>query len=187
MASQRHVVVAEIVKPHGLRGEIVVDSHAESAELFRGLPWVRLEPPSKLRAKPRRFEIESSRTHKGRVLLKLRGLDGRDQAEEWRGWLVTVRADMLPEPDEDEVYLHAILGCEVALEDGAPLGTLAGFEEHGGQEVWTILGPGGREVLLPARPEFVLDIDLDQERITVAPPPGLLDLYLADPDAGDNG
>ncbi|MGE4556920.1 MAG: ribosome maturation factor RimM [Desulfovibrionaceae bacterium] len=179
MAKQDHVVVAVVVKPHGLRGELVLESYAESPELFGELPWVRLAPPQGRREKARRFEIETWRTHKGRVLVKFKGVEGRDQAETWREFLVTVSADLLPEPEDGTVYLHAILGCEVAAEDGSPLGVLDQFSEHGGQEVWSIATPDGREILLPARPEFVKDIDVAARRITVAPPPGLLDIYLA--------
>jgi 16S rRNA processing protein RimM len=178
MAPAKHVVVAEVVKPHGLRGEVVLASHAESDELFGEMEWVRLEPPSGDLRQARRLEIEHWRRHKGRVLLKLRGLDGRDQAELWRGAAVTVPASELPETDEDDVRLHEILGCQVLLHDGAPLGVLEQFAMHGGQEVWSIMTPDGCEVLLPACPEFVAAIDLDARRITVDPPPGLLELYL---------
>jgi 16S rRNA processing protein RimM len=179
MAKQDHVVVAEVIKPHGLRGELVLQCYAESPELFDEVPWIRLAPAQGPRGKARRFEIETWRTHKGRVLVKFKGVEGRDQAETWRGFLVSVSADLLPEPEDGEVYLHAILGCEVATEDGKPLGVLEQFSEHGGQEVWSIVTPDGREILLPARPEFVTDIDVEAKRITVAPPPGLLDIYLS--------
>ena len=61
---------------------------------------------------------------------------------------------------------------------GEQLGTLDHVLFHGEQEVWSILTPDGKEILLPAVPEFVADIDLDAEIIRITPPEGLLELYL---------
>ena len=49
---------------------------------------------------------------------------------------------------------------------------------HGEQELWSILTPEGKEILLPAVPEFVADIDLDTGIIRITPPEGLLELYM---------
>lgn len=64
------------------------------------------------------------------------------------------------------------------MRTGSRLGTLEQVLFHGEQEVWVIVTPDGREVLFPAVPEFVPDIDLDAEIIRIAPPEGLLELYL---------
>ena len=64
--------------------------------------------------------------------------------------------------------------------DGEVIGELEDIDFPAGQEMWVIRAPeseGGYEILLPAVPEFVLDIDLDAEVVTIAPPEGLLDLY----------
>ena len=58
------------------------------------------------------------------------------------------------------------------------IGVITAVAAPAGQELWTITTPAGEEVLLPAVPEFVLDIDLTAEIVVIAPPPGLLDLYL---------
>jgi 16S rRNA processing protein RimM len=121
--------------------------------------------------------VASCRPHQGRALLTIEGVTDRDAAELLRGMEVLVEASKLPEISEDEVYLHDIVGFDAVLEDGSKVGTLEGFLDVPGQDVWIILGPDGREILLPAHDETIVEIDTQARRIVVDPPPGLLDLY----------
>jgi 16S rRNA processing protein RimM len=128
---------------------------------------------------PVAFTVRSWREHKGLVLLKAQGVDDRNRAEELRGMTVLVREDDLPNLEDGEHYLYEMMGCRVVLKDGSDVGVLEQFFETGGQEVWVIIDEQKREIFLPAVPEFVLDVDLDTSTITIAPPEGLLDIYLA--------
>ena len=119
------------------------------------------------------------RMHKGRPLVIFEGVNDRTAAELLRGHVMLVPEDTLPELDEDEVYLHDMLGLSVVLDaTGQKLGVLDHVLFHGEQELWSILTPEGKEILLPAVPEFVADIDLDTEIIRITPPEGLLELYM---------
>jgi len=169
------VLVGEIVKPHGIRGEVRVKSHAESPELFGLVPAIHLREAGRT---PKARAVLSWREHKGFVLLTLDGVADRDAAEALRGSEVLVREADLPELDGDEHYLYQLMGCRVTLEDGTGVGVLEHFFETAGQDTWVIVNEAGTEILLPAVPEFVLDVDLDSGVIVVAPPEGLLDLYL---------
>ncbi|MFH1914173.1 MAG: ribosome maturation factor RimM [Pseudomonadota bacterium] len=169
------VLVGEIVKPHGIRGELCVKNHAQSPELFGHVPAIHLKEGSKA---PTVHAVRSWRAHKGLVLLTLDGVADRDAAEALRGRQVLVREADLPELDEDEHYLYQLMGCRVTLEDGTDLGVLEHFFETAEQDTWIIVNEAGTEILLPAVPEFVLDVDLDAGIIVVDPPDGLLDLYL---------
>ncbi|EPR41674.1 Ribosome maturation factor rimM [Desulfovibrio sp. X2] len=183
MAHENRILIGEVVKPHGLRGELCVQWHAESPELCDDLPRVWLAPAA---GRARSFAIASWRMHQKRLLLTLAGIDGRDQAEAWRGARVYADADDLPSVDEGEVYLHELIGLSVQDESGAVLGRLEAVMAEP-QEVWTIRTPSGEEILFPARPEFVSEIDLDAGTVTVNPPPGLLDLYLGGDASGEAG
>ena len=92
---------------------------------------------------------------------------------------VLVHEDDLPELGDDEHYLYEMMGCRVVLEDGTAVGVLEHFFETAEQDTWVIIDDQQREILLPAVPEFVLDVDLDAEVITIDPPDGLLDIYLS--------
>lgn len=173
----RLVIVGAVVKPHGIRGELCIDSHADSPLLFERVGRVFLR---RGKAPAREFAVRASRVHQDRVLLTLEGVADRDAAEALRGFDLSVAATDLPEPEDHGLYLHELEGLAVRLPDGTPLGTLEGFLFAAGQETWSIRHPSGREILLPADPAFVRDIDLDAGVAVVEPPEGLLDLYLGD-------
>ena len=96
-----------------------------------------------------------------------------------------VERNELPELDEEEIYQADILGLKVFVlqpNDDPPLflGTITSIDAPAGQELWTITTENEKEVLLPAVPEFVLDINLDDEQVLIDPPTGLLDLFLVE-------
>lgn len=169
------LVVAEVVKSHGLRGEVCIDSHADSPFLFSEVPCLYL---AKKGQKPRRFVVRSSRKHKGRMLITFEGVDGRDQADALRGMEVLIREEDLPRANEEDVFMYELEGLSVELEDGTVVGTISDFILAPGQETWVIISPEGKEILFPAVEEFVLSVDLDAEKVVVDPPEGLIDLYL---------
>lgn len=173
------VAVGRVVKPHGIRGEIRVISHADSPLLFDAVPCVWLAPPA---GRPRRYEIAKWRRHKGMVLVLLAGVDDRDKAEALRGHELLVHADDLPDLDDGEVYLHEIVGLTVRTEDGSFSATIAGFVDTPEQETWVLEDDQGREVLFPAVEEFLGEVDLDAGVIVIRPPEGLLELYLTKGD-----
>lgn len=169
------ILVGGVAKPHGIRGEFCIKSYADSPSLFGRVAALFLQDGKK---RPEPFVVKSWREHKGLVLLKCQGVDDRNRAEELRGREVLIHKDDLPELDQGEHYLVDMMGCRVALEDGTDVGVLEAFYETAEQDTWVIMTDDRKEVLLPAVPEFVLDVDLDREIITIAPPEGLLDLYL---------
>ncbi|GAB6036424.1 ribosome maturation factor RimM [Fundidesulfovibrio butyratiphilus] len=170
----KFVAIGRVVKPHGVRGELCVENHASSADLYAvgRVLWLRLPQKS-----GQGLTVVGVRPHQGRLLVTLEGVADRDRAESLRGAEVLAEAGDLPPPGEDEIYLHEIEGFAVVLENGDPVGVLEGFLDLPGQDVWSIRSPQGKEVLLPANDETVAGIDVEARTVTVTPPPGLLDLY----------
>jgi 16S rRNA processing protein RimM len=168
------IPVGGVVKAHGIRGEFGIRCYADSPTLFDGTPLFL----SNGKGRPRPIEVSAWREHKDLVLITSPQVPDRDRAEALRGSELLVRAEDLPDLDEGEHYLYQLVGCRVVLEDGSEVGELKGYYETGEQDTWVIVDKAGTEILLPAVPEFVLDIDLDAEVIVIEPPEGLLDLYL---------
>lgn len=175
-SAEEFISVGGVVKPHGIRGEFCIKSYADSPSLFGRIAALFLQDKAK---SPQSFVVRSWREHKGLVLLTVEGVTDRDQAEALRGRTVLVHEDDLPELDEGEHYLYQMIDCRVQLEDGTPVGMLKGFYETPEQDTWVIVNDDNVEILLPAVPEFVLDVDLDEELIVIDPPEGLLDIYLS--------
>ena len=141
---------------------------------------------------PRPIRVRDWHLWKDQLILGIEGCNDRSAAEQLRGQELLIDASFLPEADEDEPYLRDLIGLSVRLEDGTVVGELESVDFPAGQEMWSIRAPeneGGYEILFPAVPEFVLDIDLSAETVTIAPPEGLLDLYregaVSVPDDGE--
>lgn len=187
MPASSLVVLGRLTKPHGVKGDIRVDYYADSAEL--------LENPLMLRAgrfAPRPVRIREWHLWKDQLILSIEGCNDRSAAEQLRGQELLIDASFLPEAEEDEPYLRDLIGLSVRLEDGTLVGELEDVDFPAGQEMWSIRAPesqGGYEILFPAVPEFVLDIDLTAGTAVIAPPEGLLDLYRdgAAQEAPDDG
>lgn len=195
-ASTLFVLVGRMTKAHGIRGEVVAELYAESPGILSEVRelYLRNEPPgtwpdedTTTAEPPRRERVHAWRMHQDRVLLSLKGLRDRNAAEALRGATIWVRADELPEPDEDDVFLYEIEGLEVFDTDGDRIGVVEDLLDtgHDGQEVWIIRGGRDEEILFPAEPEFVAELDTDAGRVVIDPPPGLLELYIRSEDEND--
>lgn len=172
------LLIGRIRKAHGIKGEVSVDCYADSPSLLRGGVFLQS------RSTPPAFrEVETLRTHHGAVLIRFAGVTDRNAADMLRGLEILIPEGRLPEPDAGEIYRYRLLGLSVTAldEDGreVTLGTISGIDEPAGQELWSISKEGEEDILFPAIPEFILDFDLDNGLVRIAPPPGLIDLYRA--------
>ncbi len=168
--------IGAVIKAHGIRGEILVDYYAESLELLHGTIFLQ-----KGRKPPEAFTVLQRRNHQGRILLQLKGIEDRTMAETLRGYRVLTPKDKLPQIEGPEIYLHDLMGLRVVLHDtGDELGSIVAVDTSSGQELWGIATVDGYEILLPAVPEFVREIDIKHGLVRISPPEGLLELYRQD-------
>ena len=162
-------------RPHGIKGEICVDWYADSPAPLSATFYLQTgnEPP-------RRVQGARVRMHQGRPLLLLPQVADRSAAEVLRGVRVLVARDALPPLEEDEAYIHDIIGFSVINDEtGQRIGVLETVEFPAGQDVWTIRTQDGREVLFPAVEDFIAAFDMPAREVRILPPPGLLDIYLS--------
>ena len=152
-------------------------SAAETLDLAQGTLFLRHRSGGAIRP----FSLLRKRIHHGALLLTFAGVTTRNDAEALRSHTVFVARQEVALAD-NEVFLHDLPGLRVFAvnEKGAEteLGLLESVSVPAGQILWTIRTPDGKEILFPAADDFVLSIDLDAKRARIAPPPGLLDLYL---------
>ncbi len=171
------IKVGIIAKAHGIKGELSLKCLAESPDLLQGDVFIGKSQPD---AKP--AKVLKTRNHHGNILATISGVVDRNQAEELRGSSIYIPASKLPQLSDDEVYLYQLHGLAVSTrnDDGSKshLGTIEAIETPSGQELWHIRTDSGKEVIFPAVEEFVVSIDLEQKETIIAPPPGLLEIYL---------
>lgn len=169
------LVIGRVVKTHGVRGELVVDVRTDD-------PATRFAVGTTLRGRASRnagggesqYVVAASRMHAGRLLLSLKDIQGRDEANELRGTLFLIdAADVDSGDDPDEFYDHELEGLPVSTVDGESVGTVKEVLHLPGGELLSVTTADGREVLIPFVREIVPTVSLDG--IEIDPPDGLID------------
>jgi 16S rRNA processing protein RimM len=182
MSTTRLVTVGRVVRPHGLKGELRIESYADSPFLFDELPVLYLQHEG---GRPLRCHVQSWRTYKKGLLLFLKEITGLDQAEPWKGASILAKYSDLEMGSSEEIFYQDLIGRTVRLENGHLLGRIARIQNHAGQEVWSIEDDQGREILFPAAEQFILRLEKRGSEVVVDPPQGLLELY-GEVDSGRN-
>lgn len=169
----KYLILGQILRPHGIRGELRMRILTDYPERIAKLKTVYLgTSPDDTRMTP--YQVEGNRLSTGAGLLKLRGVDDRDAAERFRELMVMVDMANAVPLEEGEFYLYQLFGIRVVLEDGTLLGTLVDVLETGANDVYIIDSPTYGEVLIPVTSETVLSTDVDQRVMTVRLPEGLI-------------
>jgi 16S rRNA processing protein RimM len=160
-AAPEWVRVARVLRPHGVGGEVAIELLGGDRE--------RLRPGMELRGPQGEVTLEAVRGEGSRLICRLRGVDGRDQAAAISGgYLEVARSDSRPLAD-GEFFHFQLVGLEVQDPEGRRRGELVDVEAYPAHDVYVVRTPAS-ELRVPAVREAVLSIDLDQHKITVAEP-----------------
>jgi 16S rRNA processing protein RimM len=150
--------VGRIAKPHGLRGEVVVELVTNRTE--------RLDAGSVLATDAERdLTVERSSPFQGRWIVAFAGVHTREQADELRG--VVLRAEPMPDNTGEGLWVHELIGSAVVDTTGAELGRVDAVQANPASDLLVLDGGG----LVPLR--FV--VSTEPGRVMVDVPPGLLD------------
>lgn len=169
------VAVARVVKPQGRRGEVVAELLTDSpSRLQETGPMLLGNPDDGLQP----VEVENFWPHKGRIVLKLSGIESIDQAERLRGLHLFVRSEAQMPPPAHRYFISELLNCLVVREhDGMQqeVGVVTSVEATGGVDLLHVATSRG-EVLIPLAQAICTRIDPEAHTIVIDPPEGLLDL-----------
>lgn len=172
-----YLLVGRVRRAHGIRGELVVELltdapgavFAPGRRLFAGTADGRLDP------KGQTLVVIHASPFKGGLIVHFEGLTDRTTAELWRERYILAPAADVPPPDEDQVYLHDLLGMQMSLEDGEAIGEVVAYYELPQGIVLEVKRGKGDTVLVPFSEQVVTDVDEEERVIRVSPPEGLLD------------
>lgn len=154
---EKTLLVGEILKPQGIRGEVKIKPFTDSAEDFRAYKRIFLDDAE--------YKVLSVRVGDGAVYLGLKGVPDRNAAELLRGKQVIVLREDAPQPEEGRYYIVDLLGSEVVTEDGEVLGVLTNVQQAS-SDIYTI-ERNGKEILFPAVKGVITQIGLEEKKITV--------------------
>ncbi len=168
------IAVGVIRKAHGVRGEASVEPWTDSAERFAELDQVLLVAPDE--SSTREARVESSRVHAGRALVKFAGIESPEDIQTLHGWTIEIPEDQARELEEDEYFLHDLVGLTLFDANGKERGVVTDVVEGGGGLLLNVRRADGREFQLPFAADLCTEIDLKSRRMVVSLPEGLEDL-----------
>ena len=165
-----YLAVGFLRRPHGVRGEILLDVQTRFPDQFQ--PGIQLYLGKEYIS----LSMATCRKHAKGLLIAFEGITDRDEIARFRNHYVYVLESDWPSLPEGEYYDHQIIGLQVVVDEtGETLGELKDIIETGANDVYVVISESGREILLPAIPEVILDVDLDHRQMRVYLLPGLID------------
>ena len=164
------VVVGEVLKARGVKGELLVRPMTSSMERFLSLRSVWLGTEGR-----RNFLIEHSGPSGDVALVKLEGVDTREEATKLNGKVLTVPRSEVPPHPEGGHYMFELVGMKVRRTDGVEVGEVVDLMETGSNLVYVVKSTDGEETLVPATKDVVEELDFENRVIRVRPIAGLFD------------
>lgn len=157
------VLLGEISRAHGVKGEVIIRSFCEPAEDIASFG------PLLDKSGTRTFTVKlRGATAKGLIAI-VNGVADRNTAEALRGTGLYVERDKLPEPDDGEFYHEDLVGLAVIDRDGKPLGTVVAVQNFGAGDLLEVRPEGAQKTeFYPFDGQFVPEVDLDTGMITVS-------------------
>lgn len=160
---QNQIVIGKIVAPHGVRGDIRILPLTETPEIFLDLEYLLLE-------KGGRLTITNARFQKNMVLLSTEEITNMDEAEKFRNQNVLVEKEKLPPLPKGRYYVSDLVGFVCLNEQGENIGIFRDTMQTGSNDVFVIKGNDGKEILVPAIRDYILEIDTEKKEILVRLP-----------------
>ena len=162
---QEKIQIGKIVNAVALKGEVKVYNYSDEGR-FDMLENILVEDIE--------YKIEKVRYQGNMVILKLKGVNDRNAAEALKNQYIYIWESDLPELDEDTYYIRDLIGMTIIDDNGTTIGLLCDVIQGTAQDLYEIKLKNGKLGYIPAVAEFVKDIDLDKNIITVKLIEGLL-------------
>ena len=184
MPEPEYAIVGLIRKAQGIRGEVVVEPltdkpdvvFASGSRVFAGTAEGDLAVVRDVRGEEETptLTITEAKPFKKGLIVRFEELRDRDSAELWRGRYLLAPFAELPPLQEDEVYLHDLIGMSVVSMTGDSVGAVTTFYELP-QGIMLDVQKRHGSVLIPYRPEIIVRTDIEARTIVINDTLGLLD------------
>ncbi len=163
--------VGAVTSTHGLAGEVKVFPTTDDARRFKKLKSVLLDTGKDMRS----LDIVSVKFFKNLVILKFKGFDTIESVMGFKGKNLYVPRENAVKLKKDEYFIADLIGMQVYTEDGTALGELTEVISTGANDVYTVRMKNGKDVLIPAIGQCILDVDVENGTMQVHLLEGLLE------------
>lgn len=152
------LIIAEVLKPQGIRGELKVKTFTDVPENVKVFKTVYID------GNP--YKILSFRVgNDGAAYLGLRGVPDRNAAELLRGKTIEGEREDGPVLDKGQYYIVDILGLSCETEEGETLGVVTDISNFS-SDIYTI-EKAGKKILFPAVKGVIKRVSLQERKIVV--------------------
>ena len=166
-----YLELGQIVSTHGVRGEVKINPWCDDPSFAKRFNTVFF---GKEGAQP--VKVLACRPHKNMILMLLEGYDSIEKAETLRNRMLYIRRSDITLA-EGVWFIEELIGCRVLDADDNEIcyGTLTDISKTGANDVWAVTDENGREYLLPAIKDVVIDADVANDRVFIRPLKGIFD------------
>jgi 16S rRNA processing protein RimM len=165
MNDKQRVLIGRIGAPHGVRGEVAIQSYAEDPSAIASYGPLETEDGK------RRIELKIVRVTAKGIVARIAGIDDRNGVEALKGLALYVERSGLPAAAEGEFYRTDLIGLRAVDSDGRTLGSVVGVDNYGAGDILELRLEGTRETeLIPFADAYVPAVDLDAGTITIVLP-----------------
>ncbi len=167
------VVIGKVKRIQGSNAELRILVISDFPERFKSLNRIYLVNQKT----QERFteHIEDVRLEDDDVILKLKGIDERKDAFKYRKFLIAIPIEERVKLPEDVYYIDEIEGAKVLTENGELLGFVDYVMQTGSVDIYVIKS-GKKEIMIPAKKEYIISVDIEKQQIIVRLPEGLMEI-----------
>jgi 16S rRNA processing protein RimM len=175
------VTIARVAKTQGRHGEVAATLLTDFPELFATRKNLSALGGTAGASGPARrtLDVEEHWFHKGMVVLKFAGVDSISDAERLVGSELQVPRSQRAELGSDQFYVSDLTGCTVT-DSGREIGKIKDVQFGSGEAPLLVIeggvSSGNKEYLVPFATAYIEKIALEQKRVEMKLPPGLLEL-----------
>lgn len=155
--------IGVITSTHGIKGEVKVFPTTDDNNRFKKLKECYIEYEGKMLP----LRADGCRFFKNMVILRFEGIENINDVEKYKKCKLFVDREHAVKLEADEYFIADLIGAEVVREDGSLLGRLTEILFTGANDVYVVNGTEGKEWLLPAIKDCILNVDMEVGRITV--------------------
>ncbi|MCS7077236.1 MAG: ribosome maturation factor RimM [Bacteroidia bacterium] len=168
-----YYLLGYVTRPHGVKGALKLKVETDFPEKYHRLKHLTL----KLNDKTQKFNVQKlSYTPPDEMIITLTQISDRNTAEEWRNAEVWISIDFLPKLQGKSFYFHEVIGFEVRDKHLGSIGHIELFYETAAHPVIAV-NHQGKEVLIPAVDEFIVELNRDEHYMIVSLPENWLEIY----------
>ena len=155
--------VGKIVNTHGLRGEVKIVTWTDTPDVFEDIKYVYAVRKNEEIS----LTVKGIKYQKNNIIVKFAEIESIDEAEKYKNCILMADREMLGELPEGVYYIADLIGCEVYEDNGKMLGKISDVFNTGANDIYAVSAPGRKDLLIPVTDETVIDVNIEDKRVTV--------------------